>query len=103
MAGLVKLANGSGTTTFEPIVSRTYCFVYLGRYAVSLELVAELSAVRYVFYMGNAVALLQQVMRLINMIIQRNFIALRYELLVPYGDELMVKVCRQKRHRGRKG
>jgi len=61
LAGLVKLGNSSRASTYEPLLSRRYGYVLLGRYVVELELNEVLRLVTSKFYMENAVGLLQQV------------------------------------------
>jgi hypothetical protein len=61
LAGLVKLGNSSRTSTYEPLLSRRYGYILLGRYVVELELHETLRLVQFKFYVENAVGLLQQV------------------------------------------
>jgi hypothetical protein len=61
LAGLVKLGNSSRTSTYEPLLSRRYGYILLGRYVVELELSETLRLVTFKFYVENAVNLLQQV------------------------------------------
>jgi hypothetical protein len=61
LAGLVNLGNSSRTNTYEPLLSRRYGFILLGRYVVELEPNETLRLVTFKFYVENAVGLLQQV------------------------------------------
>ena len=61
LAGLAKLGNSSRTSTYEPLLSRRYGYILLGRYVVELELSETLRLVTFKFYVENAVSLLQQV------------------------------------------
>jgi hypothetical protein len=61
LAGLVKLGNSSRTSTYEPLLSRRYGYILLGRYVVELELHKTLRLVTFKFFVENAVGLLQQV------------------------------------------
>ena len=61
IASLVKLGNSSRTSTYEPLLSRRYGYILLGRYVVELELSKTLRLVAFKFYVESAVGLLQQV------------------------------------------
>lgn len=61
LAALVKIGNSSRTTPYEPIMSRTYGFVLLGRHTVELELDTVTRCIVFKFYVANTVSLLQQV------------------------------------------
>jgi hypothetical protein len=61
LAGLVELGNSSRTSTYEPLLSRRYGYILLGRYVVELGLSETLQLVTFKFYVENALSLMQQV------------------------------------------
>lgn len=48
-------------TAYQPLLSRRYGFLLLGRYRLELEVDEKLRLVTFKFYVENAVGLLQQV------------------------------------------
>lgn len=97
LAGVVKLnqsssASSAASSSFEPILSRVYGLLRLGRYVVELEQVPALNSIRIRLFVRNASGLVQQFIRIVNDIIATAFVTLNYELLTPVSDTLFVRV-----------
>lgn len=63
LAALLKIAHSSTTSTFEPILSRSYAQVKLGRYALELVTDPDTRTIKLLFYSSNVTSMLQQVLR----------------------------------------
>jgi len=63
LAGLVKLSFGSRLAVYEPVMSRRFARLMLGRYVVELMVDEGSNTVCVKFYVANALMLLQQVGR----------------------------------------
>ncbi len=86
LAGLVKLSFGSRLAKYEPLMSRRYAFLMLGRFPVELLVDNTTNTVCVKFYLVNAMMLLQQVLRVVHDVLEQRFVSLQYELLTPFED-----------------
>ncbi len=114
MAGLLQLSFNSCTPSYEPLLSRRYALLVVGKYQIEVEVVAELSAVRVRLHNAGsgAVAFLNQVgtregivaifynrpftyMQLavvVRDVLETYFMSLQFELLVPFDATTFVQV-----------
>lgn len=102
LAGLLKLSSASGLGAYEPVMSRNYAMVRLGRYTVELEPDASLNAIKLTFHMANFSSLLQQCVQVINNCVETRYSQLRYHLLTPLDGSTMVCIASIQEHHARR-
>ncbi len=106
LAGLVRLSFGSRLAAYEPLMSRRYAYLMLGRYGVELLVDDSSSTIAVKLYVANASVLLPQVcscdgrdvgaadhgdltlkiVRVVSFVLLQRFMSLQYELLAPCND-----------------
>eukprot|EP00730_Choanoeca_flexa_P019819 TRINITY_DN9690_c0_g1_i5.p1 TRINITY_DN9690_c0_g1~~TRINITY_DN9690_c0_g1_i5.p1 ORF type:complete len:1279 (+),score=334.90 TRINITY_DN9690_c0_g1_i5:87-3923(+) len=89
---LVRLSQNSSSHFTKPIVTRTYAWALLGRFDVEMELLPDMRCIQIKIHANNATGLLQQLKRILNQVIEMQFLSLKYAVLAPFGNEQFVSV-----------
>eukprot|EP00049_Salpingoeca_infusionum_P015690 m.307121 g.307121 ORF g.307121 m.307121 type:complete len:2248 (-) comp15932_c0_seq1:1557-8300(-) len=85
VTGLVQLSQTSSLeTTYTPVLTRTYAFMFFGTHPVEVMVDEDIRSIHFVIYMENGCGLIQQFIRVINLVIEEYFSGLLYEILIPF-------------------
>lgn len=58
----------------------------------------SVNAIRVVFYIGNAMNLLQQLIRVVHDVVEKKFLSLQYEILTPVDEDCTLDVRSLQKH-----